>query len=121
MTVKLYTVRIEREFVFASDAATMHEVEEEVRTAIVRGHIDDDCFEDAAEVRSMSFLPGGYGKDCIPYGKQTDDKTIGEYIEEGAAPEFVKAQADLEAKMTSHGYTRTPDGGWTKPAPKVPE
>lgn len=95
--IKLYTVRIEREFVFASTAATLADVQDEAELALLRGQIDTDEVDDDVEVRDLSYLPVGYDKDSIPYGDAVeDDTTIGELIDAGAAPQYTLAQERLK-------------------------
>lgn len=95
-TIKLYVVRIEREFVFASTASTIDGVSQQAERAYRRGEIEDDSDDDLT-ISPLSYLPGGYDKDSIPYGDGDGDKTIGDYIAGGGAPDYVKMQEQLEA------------------------
>ena len=82
--LRLYTVTVETEVVVL--ASSESEAEYEARYA-VRHDVDDlDAF-----AKPMRYMPGEWDRDAIPFGERdpaAPDRTIGQWIDAGAAPEF---------------------------------
>jgi len=83
VTRRLYTVTLSLELVVIA------ETEADAQRVALDVVTSGECMEepeptDAAE---LSYLPGGYDLDCLPYGGDRDE-TIGELIEQGAAPGY---------------------------------
>jgi hypothetical protein len=90
MEKKLFVVTIETEVVVLAEDES--QAEEEAQRH-VRGEIDEWDFRAAP----MSFMPAGWDEDCFPF-QQNDqpDRTVGEWIDLGAAPKYVELRNKLK-------------------------
>jgi hypothetical protein len=88
--LKLFTVTVETEIVVLANSST--EAEELARDTIgPGGDISSNEFDTHAQ--PMSYLPGSWETDAIPYGEHDSsdpDRTIQSWIDHGAAPEFAQ-------------------------------
>lgn len=66
---------------------------------IAEGYAMDLTFE-AHRPERLTALPDGWDEDSLPYGDDSD-KTIGQWIDEGAAPKYVgRTNRALKPKST---------------------
>jgi len=82
---QLYVVELTQEFLILADSplAAHHLALEAAR--------EDDTPPDVTSVSPMSYYPGEWDDDAIPYGDRDEedpDRTVGEWIELGAAPQL---------------------------------
>ncbi len=85
MTLKLYTVAIETEIVVLANSPG----EAEEQAANAQSDLSESDY--GIHARNMSHLPAEWEMDSIPFGEKDDDdpdRTLGEWIERGAAPEY---------------------------------
>ena len=94
---KLYTVTVESEIVVLADTPEKAEYDAE-RWA------KEESFDVFA--REMTHLSGGWELESVPYGSNTQDKTIKELIEDGCAPEYVKMKEKLKLIKTKLKATK---------------
>lgn len=94
---KLYTVTVESEIVVLADSPEDAEYNAE-RWA------REDSFDSFA--KEMTHLPNDWDLESIPYNNYNEDKTIKMLIEEGCAPEYIKAKERLEAAQNRLKATR---------------
>jgi hypothetical protein len=81
---QLYNVELTREIVVLAESR-----EEAERRAL---EADDDGDPDV-HAHEMTYYPGDWDDDCIPFGDRDDedpDRTVGKWIELGAAPKLKK-------------------------------
>jgi len=81
-TKELWVVTISAEVVVLAEDSI--DAVEEARSAIRDGSVEPEP-ESAGE---MTYLPDGWDLDCLPYGGDNDDETLGVLIEAGAAPKY---------------------------------
>lgn len=84
---RLFTVTIETEIVVLAEDA---DEAEEIAIDAIDG-LDSDAWDSHA--MPMATLPAGWEGDAIPYGPGVEDdpdRTVGQWIEQGAAPEYAK-------------------------------
>jgi len=89
---RLFTVTIENEIVVLAE--NKEEAEEIAQDSL--GDLDSHSWD--AHATPMATLPAGWEADAIPYGpgvKDEPDRTVGTWIERGAAPEYTKLAAKL--------------------------
>lgn len=95
MAKQLFVVTLTREILVVADDA--FEAQEMAQDAEREGDLE----EPAAHAVEMSFLPGGWEMTSIPWGDrdETDpDRTVGKWIEMGAAPQYTAMQERLAKK-----------------------
>lgn len=91
---KLYVVTLTLEVIVAAESR--EKAEEEVGSG---RHLDDDPDVSAAP---MLHLPSRWDEGCIAYGnnsREESDRTVGEWIALGAAPEYVALNERLAKKI----------------------
>lgn len=86
---KLYVVT------FAMDMVVAATSEEEAEAIARREQFFETANLDIDETREMTHLPGQWELDALVYGKP--ERTVGEWIEAGAAPAYVKTRDALRA------------------------
>lgn len=90
---RLFTVTIEADIVVLArdeDEATDIAIE-------TLSHLDDEEWN--VSPSRMTYLPGDWDADCIPFGDgvpEDPDRTVGEWIELGAAPEYTATRDKLK-------------------------
>lgn len=81
MSKQLYVVELLQELVVVAESKQEAE-------ALAR---DADYDTPSVSATELCFLPADWDLDCIPWGEQDDsnpDRTVGEWIELGAAPRY---------------------------------
>jgi hypothetical protein len=103
MTTKLYTVTVQYTVVFASERDDATTVAREFERALRTTPLMLDEFYDAdISVAPMDHIPCGYSKTELPWGGD-GTATIGQLIDEGAAPRYVERYAELSAALQALG------------------
>ena|SRR5271154_5788206 len=92
---KLFIVSIQNEIIVLADS--LHE-------AAQLAKFESDIEMDKADyfASPMNHFPGDWDAKCIPFGDRADeapDRTVGEWIEAGAAPEYVANRKSLVKKI----------------------
>ena len=96
---KLWTVTMQTEVVVVAE--NEFEAEESAQAALREGDLDH-----SSVVQGMSYIPSGWNKNSIPWGDRSEedpDRTLGQWIELGAAPEYQKSLAEAK-KVEFRGF-----------------
>lgn len=91
-TKRLYNVTVEAEIVVLADSQ-----QEAEKIAARLSRFDMDPWDTTA--RDFSHMPNDWDKDSIPFGDEdpaNPDKTVGEWLEDGAAPEYMETLKALK-------------------------
>lgn len=94
---RLYNVTIELEAIVVAD--NDEDAIEAIRDAIRNGDLDLSPYEASFDAQPMTHYPMDWTNDSIPFGDREDadpDRTIGKWIEMGAAPELQKMKQEIE-------------------------
>lgn len=90
-TKRLYNVTIEAEIVVLAESRR------EAETIASQISISDlDPWNETA--RDFSYMPSDWDEDSIPFGSEDPaniDKTVGEWLKDGAAPEYMETMEAL--------------------------
>jgi hypothetical protein len=93
---RLFTVTVETDLVVL--ACDEQEAEDIAMEAL--DHVADDEWNVCPS--PMTYLPAGWDESCIPFGEGAEedpDRTVGKWIELGAAPEYALRNGGPEGPM----------------------
>ncbi len=91
---RLYNVTIEAEIIVVAESQS------EAEQAALHSFRDLDRAEFGASAGVLRFFPCDWDEDAIPFGYRDpdcSDRTVGEWIDMGAAPEYKADSAELKA------------------------
>lgn len=94
---QLFTVVIETEVIVLAESA---DKARRIAQDAMRVDIDASTFDYVAV--PMNGVPGGWDSSCLPYGSA--DKSLGDLIDDGAAPTYTKTLEALKTAAARHGW-----------------
>lgn len=73
---------------YATEVVVLAENESQARSIARECVAGRDLHLEPLEAQPLDVLPSSWDESCLPYGDDSD-KTIGQWIEDGAAPKYV--------------------------------
>lgn len=86
---QLFTVVVETEVIVLAESA------DESRRIAQDAIRDISAYDFDYTAGPMNGIPGGWDSSCLPYGSA--DKSLGDLIDDGAAPTYTKTMSALKA------------------------
>lgn len=95
MSKRLWVVQV------TADVVVLAENEAEAVYAAREAERSGEVDPEPASAVEMSWLPDGWDLDCLPFGGNDDEQTLGKLIEAGAAPRYTAARAERERLLAA--------------------